>query len=92
MKKKYKLIVNFEVKSMDPSYTYEGLHHMTIWVPAQFVNRMISAYEDSYARLALIQLVSGWMAVNLFSTGYCFCLLGHTVWNHKGELIWEGEV
>ena len=64
---------------------------MTLWVPEEFVEKMREAMENDYARASLISLVTGWMAVHMFDNAY-FCLLNHTVWDHKGNLIWEGEV
>ena len=90
MGKNYKLIVNFSVKSeVSDFFVY---HHLTMWVPEEFVEKMREAMENGYARQSLVIYVAGWMRIHMFGDEYGFTLLNHTVWDHKGNLIWEGEV
>ena len=91
MSKNYKLIVNFSVRSEGPDLDF-FMHHLTMWVPEEFVEKMKESCEDCYARQTIVMIVCGWMRSHMFGNGYMFTLLNHTVWDHKGNLIWEGEV
>ena len=92
MGKNYKLIVNFSVRSEIPHFSYLMMHHLTMWVPEEFVEKMKESCEDSYARETIVTIVCGWMRSHMFGNKCTFTLLNHTVWDHKGNLIWEGEV